>query len=454
MATISEVLGWLLGPILAWLLISGMDDLFVCLVSAWQRMGGRSPGPEPAAERAIAVFVPCWREESVIARMVDHNMARIRYGNYHFFVGAYPNDEGTVDAVRELEERHPNVHLSLCPHPGPTSKADCLNWAFQRMLLFEEERGARFEMVVTHDAEDLIHPDAFARINEHIGTHDMVQVPVLPLGTPAHEFTHGIYCDEFADYQMKDAPARPFLKAFLPSNGVGTGYAREALERLAANDANRIFEPACLTEDYENGIRLHRLRCSQLFLPLAFETAPEATREYFPRTFRKAVRQRTRWIMGIALQGWERHGWGCTWAERYWFWRDRKGLIGNAVSLLANVSFLCGLLTWLAGGPSPAMNPAERIAVPVVLGLSAVALSFRAYAVGRIYGWAFAAGVPLRAPWANLINFTASVFALYQYSRSKWRGEPLVWLKTEHSFPSAAGVMEREGAAVEDVVTG
>ena len=451
---ISEVLAWLLGPIVTWLLLSGIDDLFVCLVCAWQRVRGRGPRPEQAVERAIAVFVPCWREEAVIARMVEHNIARIRYRNYHFFIGAYPNDEGTVEAVRELEEKYPNVHLSLCLRPGPTSKADCLNCVFRRMLRFEEERGARFEIVVTHDAEDLIHPHAFSRINGHIGTHDMVQVPVLPLDTPAREFTHGVYCDEFADYQIKDAPARPFLGAFLPSNGVGTGYARDALDRLAANDANRIFEAACLTEDYENGIRLHRLGCSQLFLPLAFGTAPEATRELFPQTFRKAVRQRTRWIMGIALQGWERYGWGRTWAERYWFWRDRKGLVGNAVSLLANLLFVCGLLAWSAGGHWPEMNLAERIAAPVVLGLSAVALSFRAYAVGRIYGWAFALGVPLRAPWANVINFTASVCALYRYGRSKWRREPLVWLKTDHSFPSAAEPAEQEATVMEDVLAG
>ena len=57
----------------------------------------------------------------------------------------------------------------------------------------------------------------------------MVQVPVLPLPTPFRELTHGIYCDDFAEYQSIDMPARQINRSFIPSNGVGTGYSREVL---------------------------------------------------------------------------------------------------------------------------------------------------------------------------------------------------------------------------------
>ena len=52
----------------------------------------------------------------------------------------------------------------------------------------------------------------------------MVQVPVLALRTPWHELTHGLYCDDFAEFQSKDIPVRQMLGGFLPSNGVGTGF--------------------------------------------------------------------------------------------------------------------------------------------------------------------------------------------------------------------------------------
>jgi adsorption protein B len=34
-----------------------------------------------------------------------------------------------------------------------------------------------------------------------------------------------------------------------------------------------------------------------------------ATREFFPQSIKTAIRQRTRWVTGIALQTWDRHGW-------------------------------------------------------------------------------------------------------------------------------------------------
>ena len=123
-------------------------------------------------------------EAGVIGDMVRHNLAAIRYRNYDFFLGVYSNDQLTVQAAAQLAAGLRNVHVAECPHPGPTSKADCLNWVYQRMLLFEESHGVRFETVVVHDAEDLIHPDALALINEQRSRFDMVQVPVLPLPTP------------------------------------------------------------------------------------------------------------------------------------------------------------------------------------------------------------------------------------------------------------------------------
>src|SRR5260370_32477305 len=71
-----------------------------------------------------------------------------------------------------------------------------------------------------------------------------------------------------------------------------------------------------------------------------------ATRGYFPRKFRAAVKQRTRWVMGIALQSWELNGWRETAGQLYWFWRDRQGLVGSLLGPAANLVLLYGV----AGG--------------------------------------------------------------------------------------------------------
>jgi adsorption protein B len=384
--------------------------------------------------------VPLWREHTVIGRMLEHNLSVLRYSNYDVFVGVYPNDELTVRAVRDAAARDPHVHPALLPHGGPTSKGDCLNWIYTRMQEFEAERSTRFEIVVTHDAEDLMHPDSLRLISWFGCDYDMVQIPVLPLATPRREFTHGLYCDEFAEYQQKDIPVRVILGGFLPSNGVGTGFGRAALDRLAAARGGRICDPSCLTEDYENGFRLHELGATQIFIPIRWDSAgPIATREYFPRTFRQAVRQRSRWVTGITLQGWQQHGWRTAPRQLYWLWRDRKGLAGNLLSPLANAIFLYMLIRWSASDgrwhPVDHMPAWVAHASAWTLVISAVQAWVRATCCARVYGWRMGLVSPLRLLWGNAINGVATAAALRQFAASAVHRGGLAWLKTEHAYP-------------------
>ena len=434
-------------PLAAWILVSGLDDLFVALVFCLPNRKRIEPPSDAELdrqpERRIALFVPLWKEHRVIGQMLERNLSVIRYQNYDVFVGVYPNDEPTIRAVTEASRRHPRIHMIPVPHDGPTSKGDCLNWTFRGIQKFEEAHGVRFEIITTHDAEDLIHPDSLRLTNWFARDYDMVQVPVLPLPTPFFEFTHGLYCDEFAEFQNKDIPVRCRLGGFLPSNGVGTGYRRAALERLAARRQGRIFDPQCLTEDYDTGYRLHSLGCSQVFVPLHFDAAgPVATREYFPRTFRAAIRQRSRWVAGIALQGWALHGWRGPWRQVYWFWRDRKGVLGNLFAPLTNLLFLCGGAAWLtsvrAGGPwhLDAYLPHWLAQCCVAtMWLSAIQASLRTACSASIYGWRFALGVPVRVLCGNVVNSAATIGALRQFWIAHRSRRTLAWLKTDHDYP-------------------
>jgi adsorption protein B len=454
----------LLVPLAIWFFLSGMDDLLVDLVSVFRvaclkyrnQYTNQLPSDSQLAnlpEKSIAIVVPLWREHEVIRPMVEHNRSAIRYRNYHFFVGAYPNDDSTIDAITELETRFPNVHLALCPHDGPTSKADCLNWIYQRILLYEADHSEKFEILVTHDAEDLIHADSLQWINYYADTYEMIQIPVLPLPTSISEWTHGVYCDEFSEYQTRDMPARQFMGAFVPSCGVGTGFTRAAIESLASTENNRIFEPTCLTEDYENGIRLRLKGARQAFMPLTTRNGSiVATREFFPRRFRSAVRQRTRWVTGIALQGWERHHWEGPPVVKYWLWRDRKGVLGNPLSLLTNGILIYGIYTWIAsrvfhttwGLGAAALHPALNWLMPLNGAMGLWRLLVRAWCVGRVCGWGFAVAVPLRIVLANIINSLSSLAALHQYFTARIRKVPLRWLKTEHAYPTLAGLHQHK----------
>ena len=383
-------------------------------------------------ERPIAILVPLWREHGVIARMLATNLSAIRYRNYHVFAGVYPNDLATLRAVSAVARRHARLHLAVCPHPGPTSKGDCLNWIWQHVRDYEIRHGITFEVMITHDAEDVVHPESLRLINWFSRRYAMVQIPVLALPTSLKEITHGLYCDEFAEYQTKDIPVRQSLGGFLPANGVGTGFTREAVEALADTRGGRPFDPTCLTEDYETGFELHRMGFRQIFVPVR-DPAPVATREYFPRRFRASISQRTRWVTGIVLQGWERHGWGVSWRQRYWFWRDRKGLVGNLLTPAANLFLLYGVARFPCFGSTMPLWLARSCEAALLIAM--VQTGMRVTAAAQIYGWRFAAGVPGRIIWGNAVNFAATANALWEFWDARRNGKDVAWRKTDHVYP-------------------
>ncbi len=458
----------LLAPLAFWIVLSGLDDCIVDVAAgiAWLRLLWRNeiPSDEELAAvppRRMAIFVPAWREHRVIQSMLDNNLARLRYPQVDLFVGAYPNDQLTVNAVREAMKRHPNVHLSVCPHDGPTSKADCLNWIYRRMLFFEADRGERFEMVIIHDAEDIIDPDALHWINYYAQWNDMVQLPVLALPTPFHEMTHGVYCDEFSESQHKDMMARGLLGGFIPSTGVGVGFSRRALDQISATHENRIFEPECLTEDYENGFRVASLGLPQKFIPIHIRHGRAiATREFFPRRFPYAVRQRARWVTGIGLQSWELHSLSETLRHGYWFWRDRKSLIGNFVGPLANLFFVYGATTlaWSASHHHPWAEGNEHpwlaLEAAAAIALQAIHTTIRVFCCARIYGWKFAAGVPFRIIFANSMNCIATGKAIAAFAAAKWHKRPLRWVKTDHVYLSHEALLTGRKRIGEILVAG
>jgi adsorption protein B len=454
--------------------ISGLDELFIDLNHELRRLyralfimpRHKALTEEQLLEKpeqAVALMIPCWDESAVIGRMLENTLKTVNYTNYHIFVGTYPNDAATQFEVERIRERYDNVHRVTCPKEGPTSKADCLNWVHQYVRVFEKEQGIRFEIFAMDDSEDIIHPLALKLYNYLIPRKDMVQLPVFPMEIEWHRFTAGHYLDEFAECHSRDMIVRERLSSTVPSAGVGTAFGRRALDLVAEDNRNQIFNIDSLTEDYDFAHRLRKYDLKEIFVRKALKRKTSVKnsitgkhkekyvkdficiREYFPRTFSAAVRQKSRWVVGITLQGWANLGWRGGFWTKYMYYRDRKSLITHQANLLGNIIVPLFVGMWLFQRYWPETYRFPALVEPgswlaYLLYINAVFLLIRGIQrvryVNQIYGWRQAFFVPPRFLWGNVINYFATIRALRLYFRYLRTGKLIAWEKTDHVYPS------------------
>ena len=417
-------------------MLLGLSDLFVDLIWLGLRLfRRRKPQTFPAAARPgrLAIFLPAWDESPVIGRMLEHAQAMFGKADYRLYVGCYPNDAATIAAVQAAAG--PRVRPVIGPTPGPTSKADCLNRLWDRMIEDEAADGVPIKAVVLHDAEDVVHSAELPLFDALIESYDLVQLPVLPLVDRRSRFISGHYLDEFTEAHGKDLVVRTAIGAGLPSAGVGCAISRDALAALAAR-RGAPFDPDSLTEDYELGLRLRMLGRNAAFvrLPAGPGRPVIATREYFPATLDAAVAQKARWMTGIALAGWDRLGWSGGLAERWMRLRDRQSLLAALVLAIAYASLalyvLLLLASWLRPWTLPPFGPALTALLAINSALLLWRLAMRFGFVAAAYGWREGIRSLPRTVTANIIAMMAARRAVARYLAGRTQ-----WDKTAHNFP-------------------
>lgn len=464
--------------------VSSLDDLFIDLWY-WSRRIFRRARIERSSryrrltveqlrdreEQPLAIMVPAWQESDVIAAMVQNMVEVLEYRNYRVFVGTYPNDQPTIDEVERMVRRYPQLQRVEVPHPGPTSKADCLNAVVAAIFDHERDQGNEFAGVVLHDSEDVLHPLELKFFNYLLPRKDMIQLPVASLERDWYELVAGTYMDEFAESHAKEMVVRESVAGMVPSAGVGTCFSRRALAALVGATRNKPFNIDSLTEDYDVGMRLAQLGMTSIFgvFPVTFHVSrnawgsskrrellmqmPLCVREYFPDSFRAAYRQKARWVLGIGLQSWEQIKWrGQSAAARYLLLHDRKGVVTSFVSILAYVLvvhfviFHVGLATgwWHAYYPSLFQEGSIwRRMIYVNAIFLAVRAAHRVYFTTVLYGWEHGVMSLPRMVVGNFVNCMAVARAWKMYLGYLFKGNRLAWDKTAHEFPSSAQLARR-----------
>ena len=385
----------------------------------------------------MAILVPAWDESAVIASMLKATLERIDYDDYRIFVGHYRNDPATAAAIASVADVR--VEAVQVDADGPTTKAHCLNHLYDALLAFEVRTGRSVKAIVLHDAEDVVHRYELRIFDGLIDRAAVIQLPVLPLPDPHSRWIGGHYCDEFAEAHSKELVVREAVGAAVPLAGVGCAIGRRALAQLAAMQDGRPFAGSSMTEDYEVGLRLGALGLKTMFVripPQPGERGVVASRGHFPATLGAAVRQKARWLGGIALSGWDRLGWSGGLGERWMRMRDRRGPLAALLLMAAySAAFLWSQL-WLAetlGAPVQArMDPALSIILMVNAGLLAWRILMRAGFTSSAYGLTEGLLSIPRLVVGNVIAMLAAARAVSLHVGGGARR----WDKTRHIFPA------------------
>lgn len=432
-----------------WFLVGGIDDLLVDLIYLARRLIGHRAMPPPDGQvpaGRIAVFVAAWDESTVIGGMLRTALARFDHPDYRLYVGAYPNDPATLDAVRRVTAADSRVRLVVGTDPGPTTKAGCLNTLWHALLRDEAAEGVAVSAIVLHDAEDVVHPLELRVFAQWLQHYAAVQLPVLPLPHPRSRIISGHYLDEFAEAHGRVLVVRQALGAAMPFAGVGCAIRRDIIGRLAAARGGAPFDAGSLTEDYELGLTIAAMGGTTLLarVPERAGGPPVAVRAYFPDTLDAAVRQKARWMAGIALAGWDRTGWGRPGdlGDHWMRMRDRRATLAMPVLAIAYATLVIwGLSLFghiLAGSAAAALHPWVHALLRANLALVLWRLAVRAAFVGRAYGWREALWSAPRVLAGNVVALLAARRAVAIYLRLL-RGSAPQWDKTAHQFPEHAG---------------
>jgi adsorption protein B len=385
----------------------------------------------------IAMFVPAWDESAVIASMLRATISRIEYSDYKIFVGHYRNDPATGAAIAAVaDERIESVQVDA---DGPTTKADCLNHLYDALVALETETGRSAAAIVLHDAEDVVDPLELRVFDRLIGRAAVIQLPVLPLPDPHSRWISGHYCDEFAEAHVKELVVREAVGAAIPLAGVGCAIARKPLAQLAAMQDGKPFAAGSMTEDYEVGLRIGALGLKTMFVRLPRrpgERGVVASRGHFPATLGAAVRQKARWLGGIALAGWDRLGWSGGIGERWMRMRDRRGPLAALLLLAAYSAVLLWSQLWLAQALGAPIQAQIDPTLVFLLTINAWLLAWRVLMRACFTGYAYGFGEGLLSIPRLIVGNVVMVLSAARALTIHIGGGAKCWEKTRHIFPA------------------
>ncbi|HWF17556.1 MAG TPA: glycosyltransferase [Acidimicrobiales bacterium] len=237
-------------------------------------VAGRAESP-----LSFSLIVPARHEEAVLGATLDR-LAELDYSAFEILAVVGHDDPGTQEVADEAARHHGGRIRVVVDHSWPKNKPTALNTALAE---------CRGDVVGVFDAEDEVHPRILRQV---AGSFDRSGAHVVQGGVQLVNFQSSWYalrnCLEYF-FWFRSRLHLHAERRFIPLGG-NTVFVRTDL-LLAVGG----WDPQCLAEDCELGVRLSSLgaRVDVAYDPLL------VTREETPGTLRGLLKQRTRWNQGF-----------------------------------------------------------------------------------------------------------------------------------------------------------
>ncbi len=318
----------------------------------WQLWAWRTPGDfeqtryhyDGSAPRlSFSLIVPARHEQAVLGDTLDQ-LASLDHPDYEVLVVIGHDDEDTLAIARGAELRHPDIIRVVIDTSWPKNKPKALNTALPH---------CSGDVVGVFDAEDEVHPDLLRRVDDCFRTSG---APVIQSGVQLMNFESSWYsvhnCLEYF-FWFRSRLHFHAATGFIPLGGNTVFVRRHLLVEVGG------WDPECLTEDCELGVRL-----SSMGAPVRVVYDPRhVTMEETPDSLSSLFKQRTRWDQGFlqVLKKGDWRGlpsWRQRWLARYTlatpFLQAWTGLIvpvAILTVLVAKVPVVIAMLSFLPAVP-------------------------------------------------------------------------------------------------------
>ncbi|MCW2601444.1 MAG: glycosyl transferase [Frankiales bacterium] len=268
------------------IVLGSVAALTLCwMVYAWRSPAGlagtRFSRGEPTAVRRLrfSLLVPARHEDAVLGGTLD-SLAALDHASFEILCIVGHDDPGTTAVATEAARRHPGRVRVVVDHSWPKNKPSALNTALPHCT---------GDIVGVFDAEDEVAPGLLSAIEAtfHHDRADVVQGGVQLMNIHSSWWSLRNCLEYF--FWFRSRLHYHADRDFIPLGG-NTVFVRTDL--LRAVDG---WDPTCLAEDCELGVRLSSLGA---WVSVAYEPSL-ATREETPGSIRSLVKQRTRWNQGF-----------------------------------------------------------------------------------------------------------------------------------------------------------